>query len=99
MKALLARVQDKFASLQQREKLFVCGGAAAVLLALLLDDECRHRAEAAALGVLGHTFVPRQNHVRNQPEFRQRLMLSVMRDLRRIRLFKIRASEFTSYAP
>jgi len=35
MKALLARVQDKFASLQQREKLFVCGGAAAVLLALL----------------------------------------------------------------
>jgi len=35
MKALLANMQDKFASLQQREKLFVCGGAAAVLLALL----------------------------------------------------------------
>ena len=40
-----------------------------------------------------------QNHARNQPEFRQRLMLSVMRGLRRIRLFKIRASEFMSYAP
>ena len=33
---------------------------------------------------------------RNQPEFRQCLMLSVMGGLRRIRLFKIRASEFMS---
>ena len=40
-----------------------------------------------------------QNHARNQPEFRQRLMQSVMRGLRRIRLFKIRASEFRSHAP
>ena len=40
-----------------------------------------------------------QNHARKQPEFRQCLILSVMRDLRRIRPFKNRASEFTSYAP
>ena len=40
-----------------------------------------------------------QNHARKKPEFRQCLMLSVMRDLRRIRPFKNRASEFTSYAP
>ena len=40
-----------------------------------------------------------QNHAREKPEFRQCLMLSVMRDLRRIRPFKNRALEFTSYAP
>lgn len=35
MKDVLNNMQDKFASLQQREKLFICVGAAAVLAALL----------------------------------------------------------------
>jgi type II secretory pathway component PulM len=35
VKDVLNNMQDKFASLQQREKLFICVGAAAVLAALL----------------------------------------------------------------
>ena len=40
-----------------------------------------------------------QNHAGKKPEFRQCLVLSVMRDLRLMRPFKNRASELTSYVP
>ena len=35
MKTLLTNLQDKFADLQERERLFVCAGAALLLMALL----------------------------------------------------------------